>query len=78
MATFWLSHGVPVKVVGERLGHAHISITLQIYGHVLPHLQSAAAETMDDLLLNAVPATIPISSPRTDTIDATGLDAPHT
>jgi hypothetical protein len=31
-----LKEGVPVKVVSERLGHAHIAHTLQIYQHILP------------------------------------------
>ena len=51
MATSWLMAGVPVKVVSERLGHASISITLQIYGHVLPNMQHDAAEQMDAAFL---------------------------
>jgi len=47
MATTWLSRGVPVKVVSERLGHASIAITLQLYAHVLPGMQHAAANQMD-------------------------------
>jgi len=35
------------KVVSERLGHANIGITLDIYSHVLPGLQEAAAEKFD-------------------------------
>jgi integrase len=41
---------VPVKVVSEMLGHANIGITLSIYGHVLPHMQQQAADTMDMML----------------------------
>ncbi len=51
MATTWLAQGIPVKVVSERLGHASIAITLQLYGHVLPNMQSEAAEQMDRWLL---------------------------
>lgn len=51
MATFWLTNGVPVKVVSERLGHSSIAITLQVYGHVLPHMQSEAAQLMDATIL---------------------------
>lgn len=47
MATAWLNQGVPIKVVSERLGHANISITLQIYGHLLPNMQAEAADKMD-------------------------------
>ncbi len=39
--------GVHPKVVSERLGHASIGITLDIYSHVLPGLQEAAAEKFD-------------------------------
>jgi integrase len=28
--------GLPVKVVQERLGHAHISMALDTYGHLFP------------------------------------------
>ena len=51
MATHWIAQGVPVKVVSERLGHANIGITMEIYGHVLPDMQSAAAQEMDDWFL---------------------------
>lgn len=49
MATAWLTADppVPVKVVSERLGHASIAITLQIYGHLLPNMQAEAADRMD-------------------------------
>jgi integrase len=47
MATYWLANGVPIKVVSERLGHANIGITLQIYAHVMPGMQAEAAEHMD-------------------------------
>lgn len=49
-ATLLLARGVPVKVVSEMLGHANVGITLSIYGHVLPHTQQQAANTMDAML----------------------------
>jgi len=49
-ATLLLSRGVPVKVVSEMLGHADVSITLSIYAHVLPDMQSATAAAMDEAL----------------------------
>jgi integrase len=51
MATYWLTNGVPVKVGSERLGHSSIAITLRVYGHVLSHMQSEAAEKMDVTIL---------------------------
>jgi integrase len=32
------------KVVQERLGHASIAITLDVYSHVVPAMQQDAAE----------------------------------
>jgi integrase len=49
-ATLLLSKGVNPKVVSEMLGHSTISITLGIYGHVLPHMQQHAARVMDQTL----------------------------
>jgi integrase len=39
-----LKAGIHPKVVSERLGHANIGITLDIYSHVLPGLQEAVVE----------------------------------
>jgi len=49
-ATLALQAGIPAKVVSERLGHASISITLDIYSHVLPGMQEEAAQTVADLV----------------------------
>ena len=46
-ATQLLRAGVHPKVVSERLGHASIGITLDIYSHVLPSMQEEAAEKID-------------------------------
>jgi len=46
-ASLMLKAGINPKVVSERLGHANIGITLDIYSHVLPGLQEAAAEKFD-------------------------------
>jgi integrase len=43
-ATLMLKAGIHPKVVSERLGHANIGITLDIYSHVLPGLQEAVVE----------------------------------
>lgn len=44
-ATGLLILGVHPKVVQERLGHATITITLDLYSHVLPSLQRSAADS---------------------------------
>jgi len=47
MATVWLGQGVSPKVVSERLGHASIAITLQLYAHAMPGMQHEAANRLD-------------------------------
>jgi integrase len=42
-ASLMLKQGVHPKIVQERLGHATVAITLDIYSHVAPGLQQAAA-----------------------------------
>jgi len=49
-ATLLLSKGVNVKVVSEMLGHASVTVTLNIYSHVLPDMQDAATEAMESTL----------------------------
>lgn len=48
-ATLLLARGENPKVVSEMLGHADISITLRIYGHVTPTMQKSAASVMDTI-----------------------------
>ena len=49
-ATLLLSQGVSVKVVQEVLGHSSVSVTMDVYSHVLPDMQEKAAAAMDGLL----------------------------
>lgn len=49
-ASLLLKRNVHPKVVQERLGHATISTTLDLYSHVAPGLQQAAAERFDEVL----------------------------
>ncbi len=60
-ATLMLKAGVHPKIVSERLGHAKISITLDIYSHILPGLQEAAAESFDKMLKPKVPEVEDVS-----------------
>lgn len=48
--------GVPVKVVSERLGHAHIAFTMQTYQQVLPDMQVDAARTAECITRPVVPS----------------------
>ena len=52
-ATISLAAGVSPKVISEQLGHASVAFTLDVYSHVLPHMQDAAAEKVQALLINA-------------------------
>jgi integrase len=46
-----LKMGIHPKIVSERLCHASIGITLDTYSQVLPGLQEAAAEAIEEVLL---------------------------
>lgn len=49
-ATLLLQAGTPVHVVSERLGHSKVTMTLEVYAHVLPDMQREAAATLGSLL----------------------------
>jgi integrase len=49
-ATLLLSKSINPKVVSEMLGHASISITLDIYSHLLPDMQEKAVEALEEML----------------------------
>ena len=49
-ATLLLAAGEHPKVVSERLGHATVTLTLDVYSHVLPTMQEAATEKLERML----------------------------
>jgi integrase len=49
-ATLLLQAGQPVHVVSERLGHAKVSMTMEVYAHVLPDMQQDAAARIGAIL----------------------------
>lgn len=49
-ASLLLKQNVHPKIVQERLGHASVQITLDLYSHVAPGLQQAAANRFDDIV----------------------------
>jgi integrase len=53
-ATQLLKSNVHPKIVQERLGHEDISTTLNLYSHVLPGMQDAAAKIVDLALRKAL------------------------
>ena len=48
--TLLLGRNVNPKVVSEMLGHSSISITLDIYSHLLPDMQEKAVEALEEML----------------------------
>jgi integrase len=53
-ATQLLAAGENPKVVSERLGHASVKITLDLYCHVLPHMQQAASDRIEKMFFKKV------------------------
>jgi integrase len=49
-ATLLFTRGVHPKIVSEMLGHSSVSITLDVYSHVIPGLGDAAATAMEEAL----------------------------
>lgn len=49
-ATLLLQNGVPIRTVSQRLGHATPTVTMQIYSHILPGDDQAAAARFADLI----------------------------
>jgi len=58
-ASLMLKHGIPVIVVSRRLGHARPSITLDVYGHLVPGMQEKAADVMDEIMTPVALQTAP-------------------
>ena len=46
-AAMLIRRGVQPKVISERLGHASIKITMDLYGYLMPGLQDSVAEIFD-------------------------------
>ena len=49
-ASLMLNNRVDVLVASRRLGHSKPSVTLDIYGHLMPGMQHEAADIMDELV----------------------------
>lgn len=55
MASVLLSGGVNLKVIAQRMGHADVSLTLRVYGHLMPGDQERAADYLGGLLPTVLP-----------------------
>ncbi|NQT73709.1 MAG: site-specific integrase [Chloroflexi bacterium] len=52
-ASLMLKQGIHPKVVSERMGHSTVSITLDVYSHVTPGIQQAAALAFEEVVQTA-------------------------
>ena len=50
MATQMLAAGVPIATVSQRLSHARVSTTLNVYAHAVPGGDGHAAEVLSAIL----------------------------
>lgn len=66
-ATLALAGGVHPKVVQERLGHANVSITLNIYSHVAPSMHDDAAVLVAGLVSAHQPSAVRVIGEAVDT-----------
>ena len=52
--SFLLDIDTPVNTVQRRAGHSKASVTTDIYGHVMAHLQDAAADNIEEIVIPLV------------------------
>jgi integrase len=64
-ASLLVAAGVPIKVVSERLGHAHPAFTMHTYQHLLPGMSAAAAEQFASLVAPKAGRRLPARAART-------------
>jgi integrase len=51
-ASFLVAQGLHPRMVMEVLGHSTITLTMNVYSHVMPESQRQAIELMDGLLIS--------------------------
>lgn len=52
-ASLLLKQGIHPEIVRARLGHRSISMTIDLYSHILPGLAEAAAQAFDATIAQA-------------------------
>jgi hypothetical protein len=63
-----LKHNIPVLTVSRILGHSKPSVTLDVYGHLIPGMQSVAARVMDEVF---TPVKVSLLNPQADAKQST-------
>jgi integrase len=53
-ASLLIQMGIHDKVISERLGHSSIGITMDLYGHITPPIQDAAALRFEEGLARLI------------------------
>jgi integrase len=53
-ATHMLKAGIHPKIAQERLGHSSVSVTIDLYSHVLPGMQAEAVNRIDEAMNAAI------------------------
>lgn len=53
-ATLLINQGVHAKIISERLGHADITTTMNVYGHALQSADKSAADKLDALFKSTI------------------------
>ena len=48
-SSFLLSKGIPITLISQRLGHSNISMTLDIYSHLIPSDEDKAVNLINNL-----------------------------
>ncbi len=56
-ATLGLAAGIAPKIMSDRLGHASVAFTQDVYVHAIPQMESDAADQMALLLFSNTSAT---------------------
>lgn len=51
-ASVLLNQGVDIKTISNHLGHAHCSMTLDVYSHIIEGTKNVCADKFDELLKN--------------------------
>ena len=59
-AAMLIGLGAHPKAIMERLGHSSITVTLNTYGHLLPELEGALTEGLEELWDASQPAAVPV------------------
>jgi integrase len=52
--SWMLSQGVPVMNISRMVGHSSATVTLDVYGHLLPGGNDDAVRRLDQMLADAV------------------------